>query len=384
MNTEKKQNVFNMLRNVEDVRQILVVGLGLIGGSIASAIKHRFPQIRIVGLDAKPSETMQALEWGMIDEIGMSYEIDAPNSDVIFFCTPVKQTERFLNETLKIELKPNVIITDVGSTKREVVESAIPLMSEGVQFVGGHPMAGSHKSGIIAANRLLFENAYYLLTPLSENDLDACGTLEELLKDTQAKFLRVTPSEHDKLVGMLSHLPHIIASGLVNQAELFSEDHPEARVLAAGGFRDITRIASSDPIMWTDILLSNQEVLIQLINIWQKNMSQISELIQQNNREAIFDFFVRAKNTRDALPVHNEGAIPAFHDLYLDIPDVPGVIAEVTSSLAEDNISIVNLRVLETREDINGILQISFRNRSEFELGKKNIESHLNYVCYEK
>lgn len=370
--------------DINNVNQILIVGLGLIGGSISSAIKHAFPDIKVIGLDAKPSETKHALEWGIIDSIGENYEVDAPNADIIFFCTPVKQTEVFLNKTMQMHLKPNVIITDVGSTKREIVESARPLISKGVQFVGGHPMAGSHKSGIIAANRLLFENAYYLLTPLSENDVAACETLEELLQATKAKFLRVTPEEHDKLVGMLSHLPHIIASGLVNQAEVFSTEHPEARVLAAGGFRDITRIASSDPIMWTDILLSNQEVLIQLIDIWQENMTSIKQLIEKNDREAIFNFFTCAKNIRDALPVHDEGAIPAFHDLYIDIPDIPGVIAEVTSSLAQDNISIINLRVLETREDINGILQVSFRNRSEFELGKKNIEAHLNYNCYEK
>lgn len=139
------------------------------------------------------------------------------------------------------------------------MEASTALRESGITFIGGHPMAGSHKSGVRAAKELLFENAYYLLTPTKDVAEDKVAELRTWLSGTNAKFLVLSPNEHDEITGMLSHLPHIVAAALVNQTQSFTEEHPAAFRLAAGGFRDITRVASSDPRMWTDISISNQK-----------------------------------------------------------------------------------------------------------------------------
>ncbi|MFC0233002.1 prephenate dehydrogenase [Vagococcus entomophilus] len=363
----------------------IVVGLGLIGGSIARAIKEGHPESTIIGVDLNEASGKQALKLGIIDLFEKELNAVAPKADVVIFATPVQQTTRLMNNLEPSKLKSSLVVTDTGSTKKEIMQQSKSLAAQGITFIGGHPMAGSHKSGVLASDARLFENAYYLLTPNPASNKHV-QFLKELLIKTNAKFLVVTPDEHDQMTGMLSHLPHIIAAGLVNQTDAFIKKYPMASRLAAGGFRDITRIASSDPAMWTDILLTNRAVLIEELENWQTQMAKISSWLGEGegNREEIFDFFAQAKETRDHLPIHKEGAIPAFFDLFIDIPDYSGVVANVTALLADKNISLINLKILETREDINGILQVTFKSKQDLEQAKRCIQAGSDYVCYEK
>lgn len=363
-------------------KQVLVIGLGLIGSSLALAIKKEHLNVTITGMDIQEESEIFALKRGIIDVRATSLEEAAVAADVILLCSPVEVVKQQLAKLSTLLLKEEVIISDVGSTKKEIVETAVDL--EMTSFIGGHPMAGSHKSGVTAGDERLFENAYYILTPSPTTDPKKLNVLKELLKGTQAKFVTLEPEEHDKITGMLSHLPHVIAAGLVNQSKVFNEAHPGAKQLAAGGFRDITRIASSDPEMWTDILLNNKDILLELISGWQTEMNQVSHWLETSNQEAIFQFFYEAKETRNQMPVHKEGAIPAFYDLFVDIPDVPGVIAEVTGILGKKELSLINLKILETREDIFGILQLTFKRKEDLEKAKETLEKETNYLCYEK
>ncbi|MEI5988528.1 hypothetical protein A5881_000015 [Enterococcus termitis] len=363
-------------------KKVLIIGLGLIGSSLALCIKKQHPSVTIIGIDHLEASEDFALKRQIIDERGLSIEAAAIQADVIFLCTPVKSMLEQLMLLGTLPLKKEVIISDVGSTKLEIITAA--QMAGLETFIGGHPMAGSHKSGVTAADENLFENAYYILTSSKPEKTRQVNELQRLLQGTRAKFVVLTAEEHDQITGMLSHLPHIIAAGLVNQSKVFNEEHPRSRQLAAGGFRDITRIASSDPQMWTDILLSNKEALLELMNAWQTEMNQVSEWIQSENKEAIFQFFYEAKETRNQMPVHKEGAIPAFHDLFVDVPDVPGVIAEITGLLGKAKLSLINLKILETREDIYGILQLTFKRQEDLEKAKETLEKETDYLCYEK
>ncbi|MGC6769695.1 prephenate dehydrogenase [Enterococcus sp. LJL51] len=363
-------------------KQVLIVGLGLIGASLALAIKKEHPNTRIIGLDVQKESEAFALKRGMIDEIAESLDLAAPEADVILLCSPVEAVKKQLQIISRIPLKESVILSDAGSTKSEIVDLAETLGLE--NFIGGHPMAGSHKSGVTAGDERLFENAYYIFTPGKPKDQKRIKALQSLLAGTQAKFVVMSTEEHDKITGLLSHLPHVIAAGLVNQSKAFNKEHPGAGRLAAGGFRDITRIASSDPVMWTDILLSNKETLLGLLDNWRGEMDQVSEWIAAENREAIFQFFYEAKETRNQMPIHKEGVIPAFHDLFIDVPDVPGVIAEVTGIIGKANLSLINLKILETREDIFGILQLTFKRKEDLERAKECIEKETDYLWYEK
>lgn len=242
-------------------------------------------------------------------------------------------------------------------------------------------MAGSHKSGISAAKEILFENAFYLLTPEEYIDNSKVDLLKDWLRGTKAKFLTVSPQNHDYLTGIVSHFPHIIAASIVRQTERLADKESLIPRLAAGGFRDITRIASSSPEMWKDILLHNREILIDLIDKWQEEMNGVKELLEQENSNEILNYFHQAKQFRDGLPVREKGAIPAFYDLFVDVPDYPGVISEITGYLAQENISITNIRILETREDeIYGVLVISFQTDEDRQRAERCIHNRSSFA----
>ena len=175
-----------------------------------------------------------------------------------------------------------------------------------------------------------------MLTPLEDTQLEKIEQLKEWLKGTKAHFIVVSPNTHDWLTGVISHFPHIVAAGLVNQAKNYSQENELVTRLAAGGFRDITRIASSSPVMWRDILLHNRDILLRLMDDWIKEMSTIKELVANQSSDEIYHFFSEAKAFRDEMPVSDRGAIPAFYDLYIDIPDTPGSIAVITNLLAQE------------------------------------------------
>ncbi|MEH7301562.1 prephenate dehydrogenase, partial [Neobacillus drentensis] len=219
-----------------------------------------------------------------------------------------------------------------------------------------------------------------LLTPERHIANSKVDQLKNWLKGTSAKFLIISPENHDYLTGIVSHFPHIIAASIVRQTEKLSESESLIPRLTAGGFRDITRIASSSPEMWKDILLNNREILIRLLEQWQDEMNGIKTLLESENSGAIFNYFKQAKEFRDGLPQKEKGAIPAFYDLFVDVPDYPGVISEITGYLAKENISITNIRILETREDINGVLVISFQSDEDRQRAERCIGIYSSYA----
>ena len=228
----------------------------------------------------------------------------------------------------------------------------------------------------------LFENAFYILTPAKETNRQAVDRLKDLLKGTHAHFIEMTPEEHDAVTSVISHFPHIVAASLVHQAHHFEEQFPLVKRFAAGGFRDITRIASSNPAMWRDILLHNKNKILDRFHEWKKEIDRIESFVQQEDAEGLFSYFQEAKEYRDGLPLRKKGAIPAFYDLYVDVPDHPGVISEITGYLASENISITNIRIIETREDINGILRISFQTDDDRKRAEICIKNRANYDTF--
>ncbi|WP_102345782.1 prephenate dehydrogenase [Bacillus sp. Marseille-P3661] len=361
-------------------KKVFVVGLGLIGGSIALAIK-RTQDVEVLGYDVNEERLRLAKTLQVIDEYTTDLKAGAENADLILISAPVQQTELIVEELANTKLKPSVIITDVGSTKKQIVEKARILLDNNITFIGGHPMAGSHKSGVSAARPHLFENAFYILTPTDQVPSEKLEELQAWLEGTKANFIVLSPSEHDEIVGAISHFPHIIAASLVHQVAIFDEKNSTVSRMAAGGFRDITRIASSSPVMWRDILLHNKDSLLQLFDNWQIEMDNIKKMIATLNSEEIYNYFQQAKQFRDGLPVKEKGAIPSFYDLYVDVPDYPGIISEVTGILAKEEISITNIRIIEAREDIMGVLRLSFRNDEDRKSAQSCLERY-NYETY--
>ncbi|WP_442601090.1 prephenate dehydrogenase [Paenibacillus sp. KN14-4R] len=344
--------------------RIAIFGVGLIGGSLALCLKGK-PGHTIVGHSPTRESVEKMLQLQVVDVATTSMYEAAVDADVIFICVPVSLLGTYLEELSKLPLKEGCIITDVGSTKGSVAECAKHLNLEHVHFIGGHPMAGSERSGIEAASSHLFENAFYVLCPSEGTPKSIVDELTSLLHWTKAQVIQVDPQEHDEIVGAISHLPHIIAVALVNQVCDYNESNSLYKLLAAGGFRDITRIASSEPMIWRDILINNRAILLKLLGDWNVQVDQFIQLLQNENAEGIAAQFQKANDFRRTVPDRRKGMIASRYDIYVDIPDHPGIIGSIATQLGQHEINLSNLQIFESRDYVPGILRLSFRNQED-------------------
>ena len=361
-------------------KTIYIAGLGLIGASMALGIKRDHPDYEILGYNRSQASRDIALERGMIDRATDDFASFAPLADVIILTLPIKQTIAFIKELVNLDLKEGVIISDAGSTKSAIVEAAEQYLADKpVRFVGAHPMAGSHKTGAASADVNLFENAYYIFTPSS---LTSHGTLEEmkdLLSGLHARFIEIDAKEHDRVTSQISHFPHILASSLMEQTAVYAQEHEMTRRFAAGGFRDMTRIAESEPGMWTSILLSNREAIIERIEDFKERLDGIGQAISKGEEEQIWNFFNQAREQRQAMEIHKRGGVDSSYDLYVDVPDEEDVILRILELLR--GTSLVNIHINEeNREDVHGILQISFKNAQDLERAERLITENTDYT----
>lgn len=340
-----------------------VIGLGLIGGSIAKALKNKL-DIQVIGIDKNEDYIKSALTDNVITSGSSDYS--ALNMcDIIFLCLPVKDNINCLKEVIKY-VKPGTIITDVSSTKNEIANYAKSIIDKDIIFIGGHPMAGSEKSGYYESKPHLFENAYYILTPIKGTTGDAVNTITELIKGIGGIPITLKPEEHDLIVAAISHMPHIMASTIVNITKSLDKDNYMQK-LAAGGFKDITRIASSDPIMWENICYSNKENINRLLDMYINKLNEIKQVIGNQEQNGIIMEFESSKKYRDSIPDINRGDIESMFNLYVDIEDKPGVIGIIATILGDNNINIKNIGISNSREHQIGCLVISFNNKEHLD-----------------
>ncbi|MCT2537380.1 prephenate dehydrogenase [Aquibacillus koreensis] len=343
---------------------VLIAGLGLIGGSLAINIQQNTNH-HVIGYDVSKKTLEFSLMNGIIDEASNDFESAIVQADFCILAAPVSKAVELVERIKDITFEKPIIITDVSSVKSSIMEAARLIDSEYVTFIGGHPMAGSHKKGIHAAKGHLFENAIYVLSPLASCSTDKMEALKMLLSGTKCKFLQLNPKEHDEMTSVISHFPHLIASSLVHQAKTWQQTHAYIPKLAAGGFRDITRIASSNPAMWQDIFFQNSKKMQKLLEDWIEEMQALKNLLETNDKVSMYHYLEQAKEYRDGLDTKKKGAIPAFYDLYVDIADQPGALLKVIELLANKEISINNIEILEIREGITGVLRLSFQSKRD-------------------
>ena len=344
---------------------VYIVGLGLIGASLAMGIRKGHPEVTLLGYNRSQASRDIALKNGIVDKVTANLEEFASKVDVIIVSLPVKQTIETFQQLSKMPLKEGVIVTDVGSTKGAIVEAGQEAFNHlPVRFVGGHPMAGSHKTGAASADSTLFENAYYIFSPTVATDPSAILEMKDLLSGLGARFIEVDPIEHDRVTSQISHFPHVLAATLMGQAAAYTEEHSLTGRFAAGGFRDMTRIAESEPSMWTSILLSNPASVLDRIADFQDRLEQVADMIRQGQEDAIWSFFDHSRNQRQHMQIHKRGGVESTFDIFVDVPDEEDVILRILEFLR--GTSLVNIHINEeNREDVYGILQISFKTAAD-------------------
>jgi prephenate dehydrogenase len=338
---------------------ITIIGVGLIGGSLALAIKQRFPTIHITGVDT-PQVLKRALDRHAIDLADKSIERTVRSADLVILAAPVSSISKMLPLVAK-NCSPNTIVSDTGSVKRMLVEQAQRLFPNG-NFIGGHPMTGSEFSGINAAHPLLFQNALYILTPTHTTKKQLLRVLAKFFTALDARIFIIDPATHDSVVAAVSHLPQLAAVALMNSVGKHHPDAPNHLALAAGGFRDMTRIASSPFEMWKDILSANQKEISKVLRLYIKQLNKIASVVDSTPARLSAEFKT-SRTLRSRIPRSMKGYLTPLVELAVFVEDKPGELARLTSSLASHSVNIKDMELLKVREGRGGTFRLSFENR---------------------
>ncbi|MFV2056020.1 MAG: prephenate dehydrogenase [Thiohalomonadales bacterium] len=280
------------------INRLTIIGVGLIGGSLAKALRQANAVNEIVGCGLDGAQLQTAIELGVIDHFEMNVSEAIKNADVVVLAVPVGAMGSVFAQ-MKLGLTENMVITDVGSTKKHVISAAREVFGEvPAQFVPGHPIAGTEKTGVEASFAGLFHNRRIILTPLDITSRSAIETVRNMWQLTGAKVDIVSTEHHDHVLAATSHLPHILAFSLVDTLAKMN-DKVKIFQFAAGGFRDFTRIASSDPKMWHDICVTNRDELLLVIQEFRNGLDQLTLAIEQEDSDSLLEIFSRAKHARD-------------------------------------------------------------------------------------
>ena len=341
-------------------KHVAIIGVGLIGGSFALAIKQRFPSICIIGVD-KPQILKRALKQNVIDIAERSAACAVRSADLVILATPVSVITKLLPIVAKNTM-PHAIVTDTGSVKQAIVHQAYKLFPHG-NFIGGHPMAGSEFSGIDAAHPLLFQNAIYILTPTRTTNNRSLRALANFFSLLDARIFMLDPAMHDSIVAAVSHLPQLVAVALMNTIGKRHPNAPAHLSLAAGGFRDMTRIASSRFEIWKDILSANRQEISKALRLFIDQLERMSAVIDSKPSRLSSDFKT-SRNLRLHIPQSMKGFMLPLVDLSVFVDDKPGELARLTASLAKQKINIKDIELLKVREGRGGTFRLSFENRN--------------------
>ena len=303
--------------------------------------------------------TASALEQHVIDTICTSpSDSKFADCDCIFLCAPVGSNIEALKQ-LKDVASDSCILTDVGSVKTDIHSAADALGLNG-RFIGGHPMTGSEKSGFSNAQSHLFENAYYVITPSENTRQEAIDAYRDLATAIGSIPLILDYRQHDYVTAAVSHLPHLIAASLVNTVHDLDSEDELMKLIAAGGFKDITRIASSSPEMWEQICVSNSKNISDVMDTFISLLEGARREMDHGNGKAIHDVFRRSRDYRDSFSSSSLGSIKKTYQIYCDIIDESGAIATIATTLAVNSISIKNIGIVHNREFEEGVLRIDF------------------------
>lgn len=277
-----------------------IIGVGLIGGSFALALKDAGIVGEVVGVGRGVENLETAVRLGIIDRYTTDPVEGVKDADLIFLATPVLAIGSVM-ERIASHLKPGAILTDGGSVKASIVEMVEPHLPDSVHFVPGHPIAGTEHSGAEAAFATLYQDRRCILTPTKRTNTDALQTVQALWEAAGSEVVVMDVEKHDRVLAAISHLPHMVAYALVVAGSSYDRYEENVLEYSAGGFRDFTRIASSDPTMWRDIALTNKDALLEMMSHFEQFFAELKEDIASGDSQKLYDFFLKSKQNRDAI-----------------------------------------------------------------------------------
>ncbi|MEJ2666193.1 MAG: prephenate dehydrogenase/arogenate dehydrogenase family protein [Deinococcales bacterium] len=344
---------------------IVIAGVGLLGGSVGLGVHQRFLARRTVGLDRDPASLDAARGLGVVDETRLKVGPWLSEADLVVLATPASAIVP-LALAMAPHLRPDAIVTDVGSVKSAIVSGLAEL-----RFVGGHPMAGSDRAGVLHADSALLENAVWVMTPQPDTDEEALARVHGFVEALGARPVHVSPERHDRLVATVSHLPYLAAVALTTLVD--QDDERElTMLLAAGGFRDLTRVASGSPLMSRDMVAGNREAVLAALRAFRGELEGLERLLDDD--DALLARAEEAKRVRDGIPIVRRSLLPARHELVIAVPDRPGEFARITRALGEAMVNIKDLEVLGIRE-AGGAVRIALESEEALTRARNALES---------
>ena len=354
---------------------VVIAGVGLIGGSVALGLRERFMAREVIGFDTDPQTLTTALGLGVIDSAHVEVGAWLENADLVILAAPVRALPDLASRMARFA-GPGTVFTDVGSVKAPLLDALSGLPAElRKRFVGGHPMAGSERAGVQHASAGLLENAIWVLTPTPETDPSALERVRQMVESLGANPVVLQPDAHDRLVATVSHLPYLSALALTRLIARH-EDRDGLALLAAGGFRDLTRVASGDARMSRDMVVENRAALREAIRGYRAELEALEAMLDAP--ESLMDAALEGKRTRDSLPVVRRSLLPALHDLVVAIPDKPGEFARITTLVGDAGINIKDIEVLAIR-DQGGAVRLGFSELEEA-TGAKTVLENAGYA----
>lgn len=301
------------VRETPVFERVCIIGIGLIGGSIALRARRDGLAGHVVASTRRKETLARAQELGLADSYTTTVSEAVANADCVILCTPVG-TFGNLAQRMAPHLKPGAVVTDAGSVKRSVVDQMKPHLPTGVHLVPGHPIAGTEQSGPDAAFTTLFDNRWCLLTPEAGTDADAVAQLTAFWEGLGSKVDLMDPDHHDRVLAVTSHIPHLIAYNIVGTASDLEEvAQSEVIKFSASGFRDFTRIAASDPVMWRDVFLHNKEAVLEMLGRFSEDLSALQKAIRWGDGDLLFDHFTKTRAIRRGIiDAGQEADVPNF------------------------------------------------------------------------
>lgn len=355
-------------------QRVAVIGTGLMGGSLALALRKAHSVESVAAYDISDDTRDKAREMQIADFVADSPEEAVGGCDLAFIATPIGAMIEAL-QAGRGSLEDGTVVSDLGSAKLGITERMQEVVPDGVHYVGGHPMTGSELSGIEFAREDLYRDCYYILTPTESTDPDSFSRLHALLSDIGARVLSMDPRSHDMAMAVVSHVPHLLSLLLMDQTRRKRRSMRNLYTIAAGGFRDMTRIAASNPDIWIDICLENNRFIIDELLSYGVAMTELVDALESQDRARLTELFNQARQARSELSVKEGLEVRELFQVSMPVPDEPGVISRVSTAVGNLGTNIEDIEIVHPLEGDTGILTLKVLGETKAREVRSELES---------